>query len=79
LAKTNRLFYQAKLKKKADPDIFITHLEGLHTTMGEMDSFITDKQFIMHVMNNLNKDYDNIVKNLEKLINNCNDPLTTAF
>jgi hypothetical protein len=76
LAKTNRLFYQAKLKKQVDPDIFITYLEGLRTTMGDMESFITDKQFIMHVMNNLNKDYDNTVENLEKLINDKNDPLT---
>jgi hypothetical protein len=44
--------------------------------MGNMDSFITDKQFIMHVMNNLNKDYDNTVKNLEKLINDKTNPLT---
>jgi hypothetical protein len=31
LAKTNRLFYQAKLKKQVDPDNFITYLEGLRT------------------------------------------------
>ncbi len=76
LAKTNRLFYQAKLKKQVDPDIFITYLEGLRATMGDMESFITDKQFIMHVMNNLNRDYDNTVENLEKQINDKNDPLT---
>jgi hypothetical protein len=58
------LFYQAKLKKQVDPDIFITYLEGLPATMGDMDSFITDKQFIMHVMNNLNKDYEKNVENL---------------
>jgi hypothetical protein len=75
LAKTNRLFYQAKLKKQVDPDIFITYLEGLQATMADMESFITDKQFIMHVMNNPNKDYDNTVKNLEKLINDKNNPL----
>jgi hypothetical protein len=44
--------------------------------MGDMESFITDKEFIMHVMNNLNKDYENTVKYLEKLINDKNDPLT---
>jgi hypothetical protein len=52
------------LKKQVDPDIFITYLEGLPATMGDMDSFITDKQFIMHVMNNLNKDYEKNVENL---------------
>ena len=76
LNKINRLFYQAKLKKQVDPDVFVTYLEGLRTTMGDMNNFITDKQFIMHVMNNLNKDYDNTVENLEKLIDNKNDPLT---
>ena len=74
--KINRLFYQAKLKKQVDPDVFVTYLECLRTTMGDMDNFITDKQFIMHVMNNLNKDYDNTVENLEKLIDGKNDPLT---
>jgi uncharacterized alpha/beta hydrolase family protein len=77
LAKTKRLFYQAKLKKQVDPDIFINHLEGLRMSMEDMDSFITDKQFIMHVMNNLNKDFDNTVKNLEKLINDKTNPLIT--
>jgi hypothetical protein len=66
------------LKKQVDPpDIFVAYLEGLRATMGDMESFITEKQFIMHVMNNLNKDYDNTVKNLEKLINDRNNPLTT--
>ena len=64
------------MKKQVDPDIFITYLEGLRATMRDMESFITDKQFIMHVMNNLNKDYDNTVENLEKLINGKKDPLT---
>jgi hypothetical protein len=64
------------LKKEVDPDIFITYLEGLRATMGDMESFITDKQFIMHVMNNLNKGYEKTVKNQEKLINDKNDPLT---
>ena len=76
LAKINREFYQAKLKKQVDPDFFITKLESLRTMMGEMDSHITDKQFIMHVMNNLNKDYENTVENLEKLIDDQNHPLT---
>jgi hypothetical protein len=75
LAKTNRLFYQAKLKKQVDPDIFITYLEGLQATMADMESFITDKQFIMHVMNNPNKDYDNTVKKFETLISDKNNPL----
>jgi hypothetical protein len=63
------LFYQAKLKKQINPDIFITYLEGLGATMGDIESFITDTQFIMQVlMNNLNKDYENTIKNLDKLI-----------
>jgi hypothetical protein len=44
--------------------------------MGDMESFITDKQFIMHVLKNLNKDYNYTVENLEKLINDGIDPLT---
>jgi hypothetical protein len=59
LAKTNRLFYEARLKKQDNPDIFITYIEGLPTRMEHMDSFITGKEFNMHVMNNVNKGYDN--------------------
>jgi hypothetical protein len=44
--------------------------------MADMESFITDKQFIMQVMSNLNKDYGNTVENRERLINDKNDPLT---
>jgi hypothetical protein len=64
------------MNKSSDPKIFITHLEGLRTTMEEMESSMTDKQFIMHVLDNLNNDYDNTVEYLEKQIGNKTNPLT---
>jgi hypothetical protein len=44
--------------------------------MGDMDSFVTHKQFIMmHVMNNFNKDKDKTAKKLKKFINDKKDHL----
>ncbi len=53
LAKLHKQFYSAKLKKKVDPDIFITYLEDLRTRMEEMKSVMSDEQFMLHIPNNL--------------------------
>ena len=49
LAKYHKLFYSLKLKKKADPDVFITYLEDLRLNMAEMKSRMTDDQFLLHL------------------------------
>jgi hypothetical protein len=71
------LLSKAKLKKQVATDIFIAYLEGLRANMGDMESFITNKQFIMQVIYTLNKDYDNTVENLEQLIDDKIEPLTS--
>jgi transposase InsO family protein len=75
LAKYHKLFYSAKLKKKADPDVFITYLEDLRLNMAEMKSKMTDDQFLLHLLNSLTKDYDPEVKDLEKRIGSDDNPL----
>jgi len=56
LAKLHKMFYKVKLKKNVDPDVFITYLEDLRIRMESMGSAVTDKQFMLHVLSNLNKD-----------------------
>jgi hypothetical protein len=41
------------LKAGGDPDEWITELERVHSRMEEMGSVMTDKQFIVHVVNNV--------------------------
>ena len=75
LAKYHKLFYSSKLKKKADPDVFITHLEDLRLNMAEMKSKMSDDQFLLHLLNNLTEEYDPEVKDLEKRIGSTTNPL----
>ena len=75
LAKFHKLFYSAKLKKNADPDVFITYLEDLRLNMAEMKSMMTDDQFLLHLLNNLTKENDPEVKDLEKRIGSDENPL----
>jgi hypothetical protein len=76
LTRLSKVFYGAKLKKKVDPEVFITYLEDVRTRLEAMNSTMTDEQFIVHVLNNLTSDYDNQVENLEKRIGSDKDPLT---
>jgi hypothetical protein len=75
LGKYHKLFYSLKLKKKADPDVFIAYLEDLRLSMAEMKSKMTDDQFLLHLHNHLTKDYDPEVKDLEKRIGSSENPL----
>jgi hypothetical protein len=75
LAKLHKQFYRARLKKKVDPDVFITYLEDIRTRMEEMGSKMTDEQFMLHVMNNLSSDYENQVNKVEDRVGNKTNPL----
>jgi hypothetical protein len=68
LSKLHKQFYGAKLKKKVDPNIFITYLEDVRGRMEDMGSQMTDDQFMMHILNNLTKDYEMQVLKLEDRI-----------
>jgi hypothetical protein len=66
LSKMHKQFYSAKLKKKQDPDEFITNLEDTRSRMEAMKSTMSDDQFMMHIMNNLTSDYSMDISKLEK-------------
>jgi hypothetical protein len=75
LTKIHKQLYSAVLKRKVDPDTFSGYLEDLRTQMSDMDSEMTDNQFMIHVTNNLTKNYENTVDNLEGQIGNDENPL----
>ena len=75
LSKLHKQFYGAKLKKKVDPDIFITYLEDVRGRMEDMGSQMTDDQFMMHILNNLTKDYEMQVLKLEDRIGSSTNGL----
>jgi hypothetical protein len=79
LSKYQEKFFTAKLKKGSDPDAFITYLEEIRLRMAEMDSDVTDKQFMLHVLNNLNSDYETQVTLLERMIDDEFEPLTIEY
>lgn len=76
LTKLHKQFYSFKLNKNADPDVFITTLEDLRVRMEEMESSMSDEQFMVYVLNNLTTDYDTLIDLLGRRIGSTNDPLT---
>jgi hypothetical protein len=57
MVKLERAFRASKLKKGKDPDEWITYLEELRDRLGEMGSTIKEDQFLVHILNNLSKEY----------------------
>jgi gag-polypeptide of LTR copia-type len=63
-----REFHSKSLGKNQDPDTFITDLEALPIQLADLDHKIDDKALIIHVLNNLNNNYEMEVKLLEHKI-----------
>jgi gag-polypeptide of LTR copia-type len=58
-------FHSKALKHGSDPDVYITELEALQVRMMELDHEVTDKTLILHILNNIGKDYEIEIKLLE--------------
>jgi gag-polypeptide of LTR copia-type len=65
LMKLTKEFHSKSLQTNQDPDQFITDLEALKVKMEELDHVITDKSMIIHILNNLDTNYEMEVKMLE--------------
>ena len=61
--------------KRDDPDVWIGHLEDLRIRKEQQGSVTTDKEFMMHVLNNLPKEYETQQSMLEKRLKDVEDPL----
>jgi gag-polypeptide of LTR copia-type len=66
------------LKKGEDPDVWITQLEDISVRLEEMGLEISEKKFMIHVLNNLPSDYDLQVALLKRRIRDEKDPLTVS-
>lgn len=76
LARLHKLFYGTRQKRNQDPDLYISYLEDLRFGMAEMHSQMSDDQFLLHVLNNLNKEYENQVNLIERRVGAISSPLT---
>jgi hypothetical protein len=75
LAKLHKQFYSAKLKKKVNPNIFITYLKHIRTRMEEMESKMSDDQFMLHILKNLSRDYENQINKVEDRLGHSTETL----
>jgi hypothetical protein len=53
-------FIELSVKKDLDPEVWITELEDLCVKLKNMGSCITENQFMIHMLNNLTSDYDDV-------------------
>ena len=58
-------FNKCALKKNQDSDEWITELERIRTRLRSLRSVIDDTDLIIHILNNLTPEYDNVVENIE--------------
>jgi gag-polypeptide of LTR copia-type len=66
------------MKKGEDPEVWITQLEDISVRLEEMGLEISEKQIMIHVLNNLPSDYDLQVALLERRIGDEKDSLTVS-
>ena len=71
-----RKFYDSKLKKGMDPDVWISQMEDMRMHLAKMKSIMTDKHFLMHLINSLTSEYEHIVPLVEKRLDDSVNPLT---
>jgi len=70
-------FNSSKLKNyKEDPDVWLTGLEDLRRRMLKAGSNMSETEFLEHVLNNLPREYENLVISFERRLDNMSNPLT---
>ena len=58
-----------------DPDEWITKLEILRKRLKKMGTIINDEDLMIHILNNLPMEYDNVVEAMERKLDDVNNPL----
>jgi hypothetical protein len=69
LMQLTKTFHSKVLGKHQDPDTYITEMESLRIKLVQLNHNITEQALILHVLNNLNEQYDMEIKMLEHKIN----------
>ncbi len=63
----HQAFQISKLKNSdQDPKMWITYLEGLRMKLKDLGSMMTNEDLIVHILNNLTKDYEVQLSKLEE-------------
>jgi hypothetical protein len=68
LTRVSELYMNAKLRKGADLDVYITYLEDLRDRLEQMNWVVMETQFMVKVLNSLTPEYGSQVKLLEKRV-----------
>jgi gag-polypeptide of LTR copia-type len=68
LSTLHKKYNMAVLKKGYDPDVFMTYLHDIRIQMADMGHTITDDQFMLHILSNLNGDYEMVQYMLDRRI-----------
>jgi hypothetical protein len=78
MVKLEKQFRELSLKKGQDSEVWITKLEDLRVKLENMDSCITENQFMIHILNNLTSDYDLQLALMERRVGDADKPLTVG-
>jgi hypothetical protein len=74
--KLEKQFRELSLKKGQDPEIWITESEDQSVRLESMGSSISENQFMIHILNNLNSDYELQLALMERRVGDVEKPLT---
>ena len=66
LLRLKKKFVNSKLELKTDPEEWITDLEDLRAQMMDQDYIMDEKEFHMHILNNLPDTYEIVQRELER-------------
>ena len=70
-------FHESKLEDvTTDPDEWIADLERIRQRLKGLQAEIRDDDFMMHILNNLPIEYENMVETMEIEMENISNPLT---
>jgi len=71
-----RAFQVSHLKNSdQDPEVWITYLEGLRMKLKDLGSMMSDKDVIVHILNNLTEDYKVQLSKLEEKLGSTTSTL----
>jgi hypothetical protein len=75
MVKLEKQFRELSLKKGQDPEIWIKESEDLHFKLENIGSYITENQFVIHILNNLSSDYELQLELMERRVGETINPL----
>jgi hypothetical protein len=72
----NKKYNTSHFKKSCDPDVYMTYLGDIRRQMADMVHTCTDKQLMLHVLENLGDDYEYVQYHMDHRLSSSTNPLT---